>query len=168
MENLKNKFENNIYSYLKRKFLNGELNFLEVRDKLLELDQENLDREGSDKNLDFLRDPEIFNLFSESKESLSVYHRFLSFTEFHIGQRLAMRKIEDAISHFKESFKNAILGESDESWCSYIEGNILYMEGNQIPDSLIEKVKEEQNKNILINFNKGLKERGFPDYELDY
>jgi len=170
IERYKNKenSKEDIYHSLKKDFINGQITFLEVRDRLLELDQNTLDRENSDKNLDFLNDPEILNLVSQSKENLTGYYRFLSFTEFHVGQRLAMGKIEDASLHFRESLKNARLGESDESWCSYVEGTIIYIEGNQIPEDVIEKVKEEPNKNILVRLNKGLKERGFPDYKLDY
>lgn len=166
-ENKENPKED-IYDSLKKRFLNGQINFFKVRDRLLELDQDTLDRENSDKNLDFLCDPEILNLVSESKESLIAYYKFLSFTQFHVGQRLAVKNLEDVVSYFQQSLKNAKLGGSDESWCSYVEGTIIYIKGSQIPDSVIEKVKEYQNKNILINLNRGLLERGFPDYSKDY
>ncbi len=42
------------------------------------------------------------------------------------------------------------------------------MNGQEIPQELIDKSEQTRNAKILINLNKGLKERGYPLYEEDY
>lgn len=160
--------QENKYHILKSSFLNGNLSFEEVRNKLLDFDQETNEREASDDNLSFLKDPEIYNLVSKSEDDLNAYHGFLSLTEFHIGQRLAFQNSEEAITFLQNSLNSAETGKMDEGWISYIKGTLIYSTGKEIPQDVIEKVDNETNKNILEKLNQGLKERGFPDYKLDY
>lgn len=58
--------------------------------------------------------------------------------------------------------------EDDFSWSAYIEGTLFYLEDIKIPISIIEKIEEEENKQILEKLNSGLLQRGSPDYSIDY
>lgn len=155
--------ENNL-PLLKKKLLTKEIDFIRVRDILLFRDQKDPARDLCEENLQFLKNPEIEEFIEKNEEYLDTYDRFLSVTEFHVGQRLAIKNNPTAIDHFEQALK---LSKS-ESWSSYIKGTILYMKGLEIPVELITGVKEEQNAKILQNFNKGLKNRGCQSYTDDY
>lgn len=160
--------QDEIYKSLKNDLLSGNILFEQVRNKLLELDQETLSRDAAETNLIFLRDPEIVEYISQNPEVYEIYNRFFGFTEFHIAQRLAIENNGSSLIHFQNALECANQDTSRDSWRAYVEGTLLYMQGKEIPEDLILKVEEERNAEILRNFNKGLKERGIPLYKEDY
>jgi hypothetical protein len=156
------------YEALKKSLLDGSIIFTDVLKKLSELDQSTLSRDYSEQNLIFLINPEIVNYINQHAEFLSDYYDFLSFTQFHIGQRRATDNLPEAINYFRQALESARLNISSESWTAYVEGTLLYMEGKNIPKEIIIKVEENRNAQILENLNLGLKQRGFPLYSEDY
>lgn len=165
---INNESEGNRYDSLKEGLFRGSISLEEIRDRLMEWDQATSSRDASDENLVFLYDPQIIEYVNQHPESREGYHGFLSFTEFHVAQRLASSNPMDAIEHFRKALEKAPVVQSDGSWVAYVEGSLLYMEGKKIPEKLIEKVESFRNAQILRNFNKGLKERGAPSYMEDY
>jgi hypothetical protein len=162
------KFPINKYDTLKQKLFSGSISLEETKNLLMEWDQETYSRDASDENLKFLNDPKITEYINQNPEEKEGYHNFLSFTEFHVAQRLTSSNPTEAIEHFKKALENAQMDQSDESWVAYIQGSILYLEGKEIPEELIKKAEQSTNAQILRNFNKGLKERGSPSYMDDY
>ncbi|MFW5853398.1 MAG: hypothetical protein ACOCU8_02095 [Patescibacteria group bacterium] len=159
----------NKYNSLKEKLFSDSISLEEVRDRLMEWDQATSARDASDENLVFLLDPQIVEYINQHPEAREWYHRFLSFTEFHVAQRLASNNQTDkAIKHFRKALENAQINQLDEGWAAYVEGSLLYMEGKEIPEELIEKAESSRNAQILRNLNEGLKERGTPSYVEDY
>lgn len=163
-----NEGEKNQYDSLKEGLFNGSVSLEEVRDKLMEWDQSTPSRDASDENLKFLRDPQVVQYISQHPEAQEGYHGFLSFTEFHVAQRIAASNPTEAIEHFRKALESARVDQSDDSWAAYVEGSLLYMEGKEIPEDLIGKAESSRNAQILRNFNAGLKERGAPSYMEDY
>lgn len=159
--------EQNIYQDLKKNLLNGEISFLDLRDKLVEMDQATTSHDAATTNLNFLKDPEVNKLVQEHPEIIDGYNRLLSFTEFHIAQSLAISDDVTAIDHLNEALKSA-LESGDESWTAYVKGTQLYLSGEKIPNEIIDQVTSENNKKILLNFNVGLDQRGVPSYGQDY
>jgi hypothetical protein len=156
----------NFYINLKSDLLSGKLTFKDVRDKLFELDQQTESRDAAKENLNFLYDPEIVDLINSNPDYVDKYQSFLSLTEFHVAQELAIENKNNSLDHFKKALENS----EKDSWSAYIEGTIFYMEGKIIPDEIITKAKvmSERNAKILLNFNLGLKKRGNILYEEDY
>lgn len=156
------------YKDLKDKLLHGELPFPAVSEKLMEFDQLVPTRDAADENLKFLYDAEVVNYVHEHLEVIKEYKSILGFTEFHVAQRLGVSGSAEAAEHFKRSLENT--DESDEGWRAYVEGSLLYSEGKEIPEELIERAGKlgKRNADILRNFNAGLKERGRVSYLEDY
>ena len=159
-----NKKEVNIT--LKEKLLNGEISFGFLKDRLLENDQVDLERTASLKNLELLSQLELVGYVKENPEIIEEYYRFLSFTEFHVAQNFI--KNNESLSYFENALLHAKKGKSDEAWVAYIEGTLLYLKGQPVPEELITKTIVSGNDLILNNFNNGLKERGIPSYLEDY
>lgn len=155
------------YDLLKQEILNGKVSLEEVRDKLIEFDQSSPSRDASESNLKFLLDRSIVDYVHEHPEVLDGYNRLLSFTEFHVAQRLSAVEPIEAIRHFEEAVRVAQKG-GDESWISYVQGSLLYMQNQEIPENIIAKVQIPRNAEILRNLNSGLRERGVPSYMEDY
>ena len=154
---------------LKNRLLNGQISLEEFRDILFKRDQSDLTRKASLENLRILTDPEVVQFLQRNLEDKREYYRFLSLTEVHIAQILYQRGEEDeGFSHFNRALSYAREAKMDESWVAYLEGTLAYLEGKEIPKEVIEKVTEPRNKEILIHFNEGLKERGRPSYFEDY
>lgn len=155
-----------IYINLKSDLLNGKSTFNDVRNKLFELDQETKSRDAAKENLNFLYDSEVVNFVNSNPDYVAGYESFLSLTEFHVAQELAIENEDDSLDYFKKALKNS----KNDSWSAYIEGTILYMEGKMIPENIIRKAEiiGERNAQILRNFNLGLGERGHPSYVEDY
>lgn len=164
---IKNEGAKNKYESLKEGLFTGSVSLEDVRDRLMEWDQSTSSRDASDKNLLFLRDPQIVAYIAQHPEAQEVYHAFLSFTEFHVAQRIVSDNPTEAAAHFRKALESARMDQSDESWAAYVEGTLLYMEGKEIPDDLIAKAESSRNAQILKNFNTGL-ERGTPSYIEDY
>lgn len=159
----------NIYENLKSDLISGNITLNELQDKLLELDQSTLSRDAAEDNLKFLYDPEIINYIKENPDAIIGYHRFLSFTEFHVAQRIAGTNPNEAINHFKKSLESARIDQSEKGWLAYVEGTLLYMEGREIPNEIISQAEQiPQNATILKHFNAKLAEKGTPSYEEDY
>ncbi len=158
----------NDYKDLKGKLLRGDFSFTAVSEKLMEFDQLLPTRDAADENLKFLYDPEIVNYIHEHPEVNQEYKSILGFTEFHVAQRLGVSGSAEAGEHFKKSLENT--DEGDEGWRAYVEGSVLYSEGKEIPEQLIEVAGKlgKRNADILRNFNAGLKERGHASYLEDY
>lgn len=163
-----NEDKKNKYDSLKGDLFNGSISLEEARDKLMEWDQLTSSRDASDENLVFLRDPQIVEYINQHPEAQDKYHGFLSFTEFHVAQRIASNNPVEAIEHFRKALESAKVDKSNDSWAAYVEGSLLYLEGKEIPEELIRKVESSRNAQILRNFNAGLKERGAPSYVEDY
>lgn len=155
------------YDSLKEDLFSDSISFEEARDKLMGWDQATPSRDASDENLVFLHDPKIVEYINQHPEVRERYHSFLSFTEFHVAQRLADSNPTEATDHFRKALESANEDQSDDSWASYVEGTLLYMEGKEIPEELIAKAEQSRNAEILRNFNAGLKERGAPSYMED-
>ncbi len=155
---------------LKQMLIDKKINFENVRDKLLELDQNDIYRTTSESNLDFLLDPEVIKYVESSSDSdKNIYHNFLSLTEFHVGQRVVEDSKEVAINHFKNALSSyEKCNEQSCSWSNYIKGTICYLEGNKIDEEIIYSIDEFANASILENLNHGLKTRGYPSYMEDY
>ena len=162
--------QKNKYNSLKEGLFNGEISFEEIRSKLMELDQSTPSRDASDNNLNFLRDPQIIEYIDQHPEEEQKYHGFLSFTEFHVAQRLAASNSTEATDHFRKALESVNTDQLKNGWAAYVESSLLYIEGKEIPEELIAKAEELSRKNaeILRNFNAGLKERGAPSYMEDY
>ncbi len=157
------------YGLLKSGLLDGSLSLEKVRDRLVELDQATPTRDAADENLQFLKDPQIVDYVNQHPDATEGYNHFLSFTEFHVAQRLTLDNPIEAISYFKMALEDARATQSDsESWSAYVKGTLLYMEGKEIPEELIAKAEQSKNAQILRSFNRGLKLRGFPSYLEDY
>lgn len=155
---------------LKVKLLKKEISFLDVKDRLLELDQNDIYRSASENNLAFLNDDEIIYYIEGIEDEIkNEYYNFLSFTEFHVGQRLAANDCNEiALDHFKHSLEYSEKIPCNDSWNNYIKGTISYLEGRKIDQEIIDNIEEELNAEVLRNFNNGLKKRGYPAYMVDY
>ncbi len=155
---------------LKQMLLEKNISFEDVRNKLLELDQNDIYRTAAESNLDFLTDPEILKYIENSSDiDKEFYHNFLSLTEFHVGQRLVEESKDVALNHFKNALDSSEKCKDQScSWTNYIKGTICYLEGNKIDEEIICAIEESNNANILQNFNHGLKTRGYPSYMEDY
>ncbi len=167
--NAEEESRNHEYSLFKKSLLSGSLSFDELIDKLFALDQSTPARDASENNLRLMKDPEVVDWVNSHPEILDSYYVFLSLTEFHVGQRLAVAGSDETLDHFKEALRFASFDSGGESWAAYVEGTILYMQAEQIPEALIIKAEQEgRNGQILRNFNKGLAKRGFASYLEDY
>jgi len=153
------------YEVLRSGLFGGSLSFDEVRQRLYEFDQATPTRDASEDNLKFLYDSEVVKFVHDHPETLQGYKSTLSFTEFHVAQRMAWAGSEDAAEHFKKALENT---DSNSSWAAYIAGTLLYAEGKEIPEDLIMKADKGRNREILRNFNEGLKLRGVQNYQEDY
>lgn len=156
------------YSSLKEQLLHNNISFLVIRDVLMQLDQSTPTRGASIDNLNFLMDEDIVAYIEKHVDVQEVYHKFISFTVFHVGQSLALKQDTDALLYFQQTLTEAQKGNFGSSWIAYIEGTILYLQGKTIPEDLIGKVTESRNAEILRNFNEGLKDRGTVEYREDY
>ena len=172
--NLENPLENqkDEYLILKENFLSGKKSLKEVRDFLLQKDQETADRKGSIKNLEFLKDRDIVNYFLEKAEhqEKDAYYRFLSFTEFHVAQiELLNGNVDTGKEHVLQAIScyDNVSEVIDEQWVPYMQATLSYLNGELIEDDIIESVRGN-NIQILKKLNQALKERGFPDYKEDY
>ncbi len=160
----------NEYLKIKNDLLSGILSIHDFRGKLLELDQSDCSRVRSINNLEILKDREVINfIFSKNdKETEDSYKKFLSFTEFHVGQIELINKNNNGIIHIKEALKLAEESD-DDRWISYLKGTVFYLEGKEISEEILDSVKDlDNNYKILKSFNAGLRERGYPDYSIDY
>ncbi len=160
----------NEYLKIKNDLLSGILSIHDFRGKLLELDQSDCSRVRSINNLEILKDREVINfIFSKNdKETEDSYKKFLSFTEFHVGQIELINKNNNGIIHIKEALKLAE-ESGDDRWISYLKGTVFYLEGKEISEEILDSVKDlDNNYKILKSFNAGLRERGYPDYSIDY
>lgn len=166
-EKLRPKEDSSLYAKLKKELLNGEINFEDLIDKLLELDQSTLARSASEDNLKFLFSSEVTDYIQQRQELAEEYYHFVSFTEFHVAQIHALEDTYSATERFRNAFEAACM-QSDKSWRAYTEGTLLYMEGKVIPQELIDAVEEPENVQILKNLNQGLVKRGHASYKQDY
>lgn len=158
----------NRYTTLKEGLLNGTISPEAVRDELIALDQQTLSRTASDENLAFVYDPEIVAYIENRQELQEKYHQLVSFTEFHVAQRLAFHNSQDAVDHFQKALEYAQRIPSNDSWTAYVRGSLMYAEGKIIPDDLIAAVTQSNNAQVLRNLNAGLLHRGSPFYSEDY
>lgn len=161
----------NQYLRVKNDLLSGALSVYDFRDKLLELDQSDISRIKSINNLEILKDPEVVDfVFSKNDQEIErSYKRFLGFTEFHVGQIELNNKNDNGVVHIKEALKLAEESDGDDGWINYLKGTIFYLNGQEIPEEILEGVKDSNNNyKILKSFNSGLKERGYPEYLVDY
>lgn len=154
---------------LKSKLLTGDMTLDEALRVLLSFDQETPTHDASVDNLLILKDPEVIEFFEkQSPEIISRYNNFLSITEFHVAQRLALSGDEySALPYFKLALNSAEKGYS-ERWKNYVFGTVMYLEGREIPEDIINGSNMGNNAEILKNFNKKLRQRGKPDYKNDY
>jgi len=135
----------------------------------MRLDQSTSARDAALDNLTFLRDEDIVAYIDTQHTDIQdVYHKFVSFTAFHVGQSLALKQDTEALSYFQQALTEAQKGNFGSSWIAYIEGTVLYLQGKTIPEDLISKVTESRNAEILRNFNEGLVNRGDSQYKEDY
>lgn len=171
MENEKNlspKYEG--YN-LKNQLLRGEIGLLEFRSKILELDQSSPDRKNALENLNLLSSPDLAEYINNQDESIKKgFLRLKGFTEFHVFQIKAGQNDPNAVNILEQALEDYEAGkdEHSESFTNYIKGTLLYMQGQEIKNEILEKVKEENNLKILKRMNSGLKTRGFPSYSEDY
>lgn len=99
------------------------------------------------------------------------YWNKLSLELFHLGQTEAIKNQNtQAKEYFLEAQEAAKKG-IDDAWLAYIEGTLFYLENNitgikQTINRIADKFPA--NIRILQSFIKGLKERGYPNYEKDY
>ncbi len=170
MENIPqvNPGEGRDYESLKQKLLNGTVSVEAACETLFEWDQSSPSREAAEQNLAFLKAPEVVKYLTQHPEEEGPYHTLLSLTEFHVGQELAATDPTQAIEHFENALISARADKTNESWAAYVEGTLLYLKNEEIPDELIVKVEEPRNRQVLENFNAGLKVRGTPSYFEDY
>jgi len=161
----------NTHQEIKDDLLSESISFASFRDKLIELDQSDSSRTKSIDNLELLKDEDVTN-FIFSKNDLELekkYKNLLSFTEFHVGQIKLSNKGEDGVVHIKEALNLAEESEADNRWINYLKGTYLYLNNQEIPEDILDGAKDMgNNSRILESFNKGLKERGYPDYLVDY
>jgi hypothetical protein len=135
----------------------------------MQLDQSTPTRDAAIDNLTFLRDEDIVaHIDTQHTDIRDAYHKFFSFTAFHVGQSLALKQDTEALSYFQQALTEAQKGNFGSSWISYVEGTILYLQGKNISEDLIGKVTESRNAEILRNFNEGLEDRGTLKYIEDY
>lgn len=164
------------YEELKQKLLSNEINVLDFRNKLIELDQSTLDRKYSLQNLELLKDPDIIAFIEQQKDVLQKrYYNFLSFTYFHVGQYYACEYKDQikALGSFKDSLESFEKGEADEDyrkeWGVYVQGTIAYFEKDMdILKKSVNLLGEKKNAQVLSRLLQGLEKRGEPNYSEDY
>ncbi len=168
IQNKENK-ENKRYELLKEGLVSGDMSLEAIAKQLIEFDQSTPSRELAKDNVDFLKDKEVVDFVQTlNPEVVKGYHRLLSFFEFHVAQQLANKNTEEAKEFFQNSLEDAKQGGSKDDWLAYIEGTLLYINGQTIPEDIIDRVTEPRNAKILKRFNNGLRERNGPDYDKDY
>lgn len=158
---------------LKQKLLNGEMPPTEVYAKLLELDQSTQDRHQAIANYEILTNEMVISFNqSQSQDAQTEYYRILGFTEFHLGQIKAIEDSapEKALSFFKASLEHALLAQEHDEWTAYVASTVAYFENDL---KKIEEVSQSpeitgNNRKIVENMKKGLRERGGVDYKQDY
>lgn len=160
-----------VYGNLKKEFLSGNIKPEELRDKLKSLDQSTPDRVFSIKNLDFLLDNDVQNfILTFSEDIIKNYYQFLSFTQLHVGQIKAFEnKNDEALIFFKESLENEYKANNFPENIAYKKAVIAYFENdiNSLEENILLETRDN-NQKILENMLKGLKERGYPNYKIDY
>lgn len=161
----------NTHQEIKDDLLSERISFASFRDKLIELDQSDSSRTKSIDNLELLKDEDVTNfIFSKNDPELEKrYRNLLSFTEFHVGQIKLSDKDKEGVAHIKEALNLAEKSEADSRWINYLKGTYLYLNNQEISVDILDGAKDMgNNSKILESFNKGLKERGYPDYSADY
>lgn len=157
------------HNEIKAGLLSGNIRLEDARLIILDIDQRSPEHIDAYENLKLLLDPEIVDLINTIDESRKqYYYRLLSLTEFHVAQIEVLVKgdVSRSLEHFRNAYSVSLKYDAVE-WTSYIDATILYLEGKEIPEILIQNCNDK-NKQILIRMNAGLKKRGFPLYTEDY
>lgn len=157
---------NDFYKNLRKNAMQNKISPKKFLDGLFKLDQKSADREAAEKNIKILRKPEVAKFLKSDKKILPYYAKFLSLTEFHLGQRRADKnKHKLAYKHFWNSYQ--AIKKYPGEWASYVKATLFYLQRKQISEKLIKECNPG-NRPILKNFNSGLKERGGPSYMKDF
>ncbi len=160
------------YGSLKSELLSGARDLGEIKDILKDVDQETPTHDAAPDNLGFLTDPEIVQFMATQSEDIQrAYNQFLSFTEWHIGQqKIFTGDVESGIELLKQSLEHDYKGQAFLKNIAHKRGTLAYFEHDiaTLEDSIAQQEDGDKNKTILIHLLEGLKERGIPDYFVDY
>lgn len=171
MENQENpQFQHPAY-IVKSELLEGKISLREFSDKIIELDQITLDRKNALENLNILSSPDLVEYVEKQDEDIKKsFFRLRGFTEFHVFQIKAEHNEPDALTFLKEALEDYNMGRNldSENFIKYIEGTLMYMQGEEISDEILKELKEDNNLKILKRMNDGLIRRGYPSYNEDY
>lgn len=162
------------------RLVSGMLTPPQARDALIALDQSDPGRVAAPHILELLVTESVQRVFlswapEEGESGHDMYYSLRSFIEFHCAQIAGMQDDYDrAVTYASQSADSMRKVSVDptqrdafDASEAYVEGTKLYFEGKLIPDELIQKVSGI-NKAILLRLNKGIEERGYPDYKVDY
>ncbi len=162
----------NKYNELKMQLLSGELGPEQVRNSLIDMDQETPERDASVVNYEFLTDPDVVTFIESQPEDIQKgYYRTLSFTELHIAQREAFNgNNEKALEILESSLEHAIKDSRFPENIEYRKGMIAYFKKDTggMQSVLDSGYVTETNRKILKNMLNGLTTRGYVNYAEDY
>lgn len=158
---------------LKEKLLAGKMLPNEIFEKMLILDQSTPDRRQAFANYELLTDDRVaIFIQTQSPENQSAYYKILGFTEFHLGQIKALedQSGSEALKFFKASLEHAHQGHEDEEWTSYVVCTVAYFDENleELNQASLSPEIIGNNRKIVENMKKGLRERGSMNYREDY
>lgn len=160
------------YGKLKSELLSGARDLAEIKTILKDADQETPTHDAAPDNLTFLTDPDIEQFMTSQSEDIQrVYNQFLSFTEWHVGQQKIFNgDIDAGIEFLKQSLEHDYKGHAFMKNIAHKRGTLAYFNHDiaTLEDSIAQQEDGDKNKTILIHLLEGLKERGYPDYLVDY
>ncbi len=152
---------------LAEKLLSGEIDPKAFLESTFELDQSDPERKSSIRAAEILIRPEVSNIFIGSDNEVNFYN-IRSITFFHKaqislseGDTEVLEDLEQALADSKKT------GEDFRDWINYVQATIAYLK-NDIEQLQLSAEQIHSNRELVQNFVKGLKKRGFPDYISDY
>lgn len=160
------------YVELKRQLLSGELEPEQVRNAIIDMDQETPERDASVANYEFLIDPEIVTFIESQPDDIQKgYYRTLSFTELHIAQREGFAgNNERALNLLEKSLEHSLKDDRFQENIEYRKGLIAYFKKDT--DALKNVINShkctETNQKILEKMLQGLTTRDNVNYLEDY
>ena len=140
-----------------------ELDHAAILEYVFALDQSDADHLNAQKCLDILRGRERDFIGTDFENE---YWYAVSLELFHLAQNFAIQMdTEAAASRLREAIV-AAEKSADIGWLHYIKGTSMYLAND--PDGLHACIAQaDENSNILIRLEKGLRDRGGPDYQKD-
>ena len=148
---------------LRERFLRGEMSVEVLRSEIFKLDQQGDHTEQADANIQLLEDPDVAKriLAHTSSEVVRVYHRMLSISYFHRGQR------NTSAEDFAKAHIHAMENQEDESyrfWVAYTRGTDAYFKRDETAlERAVADSAAGRNREILVNLLASLKAGDSPE-----